>query len=152
LPARVGRRRAIIVIVSALVAVVIGIVLLLVFGGKHNAGTAPGTAQNSSRQARAAPVEPKQTGRQPADDQLSGPTKAARKLPPILLRPRLRIVARTAGERPAPATAAPKSPAASAAHRLVPPRCGSDAVAGAARPDGDTCFADVSSVPAAPRS
>jgi PEGA domain-containing protein len=144
LPARAGRRRAIIVIVSALVAVVIGIVLLLVFGGKHDAGTAPGTAVDK---AGAPPVEPKQTSPTTSSP---GPTKAGSQAttdtPPI---PDPDRGANGPASGPDPATAAPKSPTAAAAPSPgAADAAGSNAGADAARPDGDTCFADVSSVPA----
>ena len=148
LPARAGRRRAIIVIVSALVAVVIGIVLLLVFGGKHDAGTAPGTTLGTAvDKAGAAPVEPKPTNPTTSPPTSSpGPAKAAPQAttPPAAAPDR----AANGPASPDPATAAPKSPAGSAAPSPGATAAGSDAVAGAARPDGDTCFADVSSVPA----
>jgi len=127
LPVRTGNRRAIIVIVSALVAVVIGIVLLLLFRGKHDAGTAPGTAVDK---ARSTPVEPKPT--EPAAS-AADPTKAAS----------------TATADPPPDPAAPKpstaSPAPAPGNATA---AGSNAVAGAVLPEESTCFAEVSSVPA----
>ncbi len=144
LPVRTGRRRAIIVIVSALVAVVIGIVLLLLFGGKHAAGTPPGTAVDK---APSMPVEPKPTEptTSPPAPTNAGPSATA--APPPNPAPDRPANAPLNLPDPAPATPKPStaSPAPAAGNATA---AGSNAVASAVSPEASTCFAEVSSAPA----
>jgi len=150
LPVRPGRRRAIIVIVSALVAVVIGIVLLLLFGGKHDAGTAPGTTPGTAiNKAPAMPVEPNPTdptASAPAPDPATATTRPTPDTPNRA--PERAANAPASASDPVPAAPKPSTASPAPAPGTAATAAGSGAVAGAALPGESTCFADVSSVPA----
>lgn len=118
MPVHTARRRLIIVIVSALVAVVIGIVVLATRGGKHDTNTTPGS---ESDKPRAPAVTPK-----PSKTSAATTTNTTDPAAPDPKTP------------PAPPAAGSGNPAAAT---------GSNAVAGAAPPAATTCFAEITSVP-----
>jgi PEGA domain len=122
LPVRPGRRRLVIVLVSALVAVVIGIVALVVFGGKGGPGT-PDTKVDAPRP----PTEPPK------------PAKA----PPAATAPSPAAPATAIDPGPPPPSRPAGAPAAVPGNVTT----GSGTPAGAAPPETTTCFAEVSSVP-----
>jgi hypothetical protein len=131
LPAQSGRRHLIIVLVSALVAVAIGAVALYLVSRKHDAGPTPGTEVDKPRPSPVAAPKPAKAAAIAPDSPPPAPRAgSSAPVPP-------------ADPPPAPPKAPPESAAAAT---------GSAAVAvdsDAAEPAAGTCFAEVSSVPAA---
>jgi len=139
MPVQSGSRRVIIVIASALVAVVIGIVVLLALSAKHDAGAPSGT--DGARPPPASAVPPK-----------------AAQLPPAAIEPTHAGSATPSTTDPAPTAPAiatePTHTAGSAPPKTAAGAPGdtttaavADPAAGATAPEPGTCSVDVSSVP-----
>jgi hypothetical protein len=129
LPAQAGQRRVIIVLVSALVAAVIGIAILLALGDSRDTPASGSSIPHRERSSIAPPKPPATAPTQP-----SPPSSPEPALPATV-----------------PAPGAPPAPAASGAPGTAPgdqPAAAAAAAPIADPPTAGACFADVASVPA----